>query len=78
MLTKKECKKVISYHSYDKVNIHDYAYRQGIHKKRIDYNVAVVPRDEETQWFFDKVHERLLPDYPKSRVNEMDIFYNFE
>lgn len=77
-LTLTECKKIISYHSYNQVNIHDYAYKEGIHKKRIDYNVAVVPRDKTTQWFFNKIHKRLLPTYPNSKVNEMDIFYNFE
>lgn len=78
MLTQEECNKVISYHSYDKVNIHDYVHKEGIHKKRIDYNISIVPRDSNTQWFFNKVHEFLLPTYPTSRVNEMDIFYNFE
>ena len=78
MLTAEECKKVISYHSYDKINIHDYEYKQGIHKSRIDYNISIVPRDENTQWFFDKIHKHLLVTYPNNIVNEMDIFYNFE
>lgn len=78
ILTKEERDKVISYHSYDKINIHQYEHRQGIHRDRIDYNISIVPRDEKTQWFFNKIHNFLLPMYPKSKVNEMDIFYNFE
>lgn len=78
MLSSEECKKIISYHSYDKINIHQYEHRQGIHKNRIDYNITIVPRDTKTQWFFSKIHKFLLPLYPNNKVDEMDIFYNFE
>lgn len=77
--TQEECNKIISYHnSYDKISIFDYKFRQGIYKSRIDYNISVIPRDETTQWVFDKMHNFLLEDYPNNIVHEMDIFYNFE
>lgn len=78
-LTPEECNRVIKYHdTYNKISIFDYKHNQGIKKNVIDYNISIVPRDNETQWMFNKVHTWLLSEYPNNIVNEMDIFYNFE
>jgi len=36
----------------------------GIYSSVIDYNIATVYRLENTQWFFDLIHEYLLDEYP--------------
>lgn len=79
VLTDLICKEVISWHEhYNMMNVRacpDVCEPQGLHKNRLDYNIAQIFRDKRTQWFFDLLKDFLLTDYPDNRVNEGEFFY---
>jgi len=50
----------------------------GIYSSVIDYNIATVYRLENTQWFFDLIHEYLLDEYPLNSINRGKFFYCLE
>ena len=86
-LTKDQCKKLIDLHKHPvhkSKNINDFKEGEintsaGLKKSRIDYQMSMVERTEETQWFFDIVGDYLDENgYPNNTVRETAYFNNFE
>lgn len=75
-----QCKEIISWHKdFNLVNVNEapssIVPKQGINRNIIDYNIAEVYRNNNTQWFFDFIHNFLINDFPYNKVNEGNFFY---
>lgn len=82
ILNKKQCEEIISWlRKYNAMNVRecsDVCHPAGLYKSKLDYNIAEVKREKETQWFFDLISNFLLKDYPNNRVYEGEFFYVHE
>ena len=82
ILSPEQCLEMISWNKiYNSSNVRTSPVcgcGQGMHKSKLDYNIAEVPRNEQTQWFFDFIHQFLLEDYPNNTLNEGKFFYSHE
>lgn len=79
ILSKDECRVLIEYHNnYGKMNITDYPHNQGIYKSKLNYNVSLVQRDNQTQWVYDKLSNFLDDKYPNNNVDKLEFLYLHE
>jgi hypothetical protein len=86
ILTKEQCQVLIDLHDHPKhgskhiseFTIEDNFDPRGIKKSKIDYDMSLVYRDEETQWFFDLISDYLTEaGYPNNIVKQTLYFNNF-
>jgi predicted 2-oxoglutarate/Fe(II)-dependent dioxygenase YbiX len=79
ILTKKECDEIISWsEEFNIMNVRecsDVCSPNGLHKSKLDYEIAEVKRTPQTQWIFDKISHYLSLEYPNNKVSEREYFY---
>tara|TARA_B110000503_G_scaffold95573_2_gene143869 strand:+ start:4291 stop:4809 length:519 start_codon:yes stop_codon:yes gene_type:complete len=81
VLSKQECNEIIKWcWQYTQTNVRYFPEfdPRGLQQSRIDYNISKVTRDTNTQWFFDKIHEYLIEEYPGNKLNNGVFFYLHE
>lgn len=82
ILSSVQCSEIISWREiYGSANVRyspATGSSQGLHKSKLDYNITEVPRDKNTQWFFNFIHSFLLKDFPHNKLNKGAFFYLHE
>ena len=79
ILTPKQVNEIIDWRlEFDMRNVLDCPLtvgKKGIYQNKLKYDIALVERRSDTQWFFDLIQEYIKDDYPDNRASEGECFY---
>lgn len=78
-LTDNQCAEIISWHKhYYMGNVRecsDICSPAGLHKSRLNYNIAEITNDNNSAWLFKLISNSLKEEFPNNRVENKPFFY---